>query len=448
MIYRIEPRLARARAAGASLFPECVMRTRLGVALALSLCLAIALLAQSAGQPSTPSACLKATRDFQSARLKEAGAPVTAEKYAVVQKDKIDFARGCLATIALDTVPGAELIPLVNLYVEAAQPDLADATIARALTAAGPDVALRASVLVQAVGITMRQPKSDARNQKAEQQVAEIEKLPDTIVKERIQAHGSLNSYYRADDIDEGIIRHSARIIELNKKLSPSDRVGPLANTLIAAFEDLAEALAGNAQSAEALTVLRRAAPELAGVAGVADRVAPVIERYELVGKPGAAIEAPRWLNSDRKTTRVEMPGSVTWLQFTAHWCGPCRKSYPAIARMAQRFGGKGFRVVMATQLYGYFESQRNLGPDAECAAITDYFPAHEIVFPVAVSDNIPPGNKPVRQMNVNDANYKVSGIPQIQILDKKGVVRLIIVGWDQSNEARYAAFIAKLIAE
>jgi len=430
------------------------MRTRFSVSLSLAVCLAVGLLAQSpapAGQPSTPSACLKATRDFQTARMKEAGTPLTADKYAVIQKDKAEFARGCIAKLSTDALPSAELMSLLSLYVEAGQPDQADATIARALTAAGADASMRAVVLVQAVGITMRQPKSDARNQKAEQQVAEIEKLPDTIVKERIQAHGSLNSYYRADDIDDGIIRHSTRIMELNAKLTPADRVPPLVNTLIAAYENLAEALAGDAQAAEALAVLRRAGTELEGAAGVADRVAPVIERYELVGKPGAAIEAPRWLNTDGKATKVEMPGSVTWVQFTAHWCGPCRKSYPAVARLAQRFGAKGFRVVMATQLYGYFENQRNLGADAELAAIKEYFPKNGIVFPVAVSDNLPvvmENGRSVRKVNANDASYKVSGIPQIQILDKKGVVRLIIVGWDQANEERYAAFIAKLLAE
>jgi hypothetical protein len=53
-----------------------------------------------------------------------------------------------------------------------------------------------------------------------------------------------------------------------------------------------------------------------------------------------------------------------------------------------------------------------------------------------------------VRALNVNDANYKVSGIPQIHIIDRKGVVRLIMIGFDEANEPRLAAMIARLIAE
>jgi hypothetical protein len=117
--------------------------------------------------------------------------------------------------------------------------------------------------------------------------------------------------------------------------------------------------------------------------------------------------------------------------------------------RLQKQFGAKGFRVVMATQLYGYFESRRNLAPADELAAIRDYFPKHGIVWPIAVADNIPPvmeNGRPVRKLNVNDANYKVAGIPQIHIIDRKGVVRLIMIGFDEANEARLTAMIARLL--
>jgi thiol-disulfide isomerase/thioredoxin len=404
-----------------------------------------------AAQPTSASGCLAATRAFQQAKLKEAGTPLTREKYDVVIKDKVAFAQACVARLAVDAVPAAELAPLAELYIEAGQSDLANTAITKALDATGADVAARAKTLVTAVRMVMRQPISDARNGRAEQLVDQVEALPATFVRERIDAHAALNSYYRADDIDAGIIKHATRLIELNKSLTPEQRVPQLGNTLIAAYENLAEALAGQEQNATALEVLRRAAPELPGVAGAAERLQPTIERYELVGKPGAAIEAPTWLNAPAGISKMDMKGSVTWLQFTAHWCGPCRESYPAIVRLQQKFGAKGFRVVMATQLYGYFEKQRDLAPAAELAAIGDYFPKHGIVFPIAVSDNIPvvmEAGKPVRKVNVNDANYKVSGIPQIHLVDRKGVVRLIMFGFDAANETRLAALIDRLLKE
>jgi hypothetical protein len=33
-------------------------------------------------------------------------------------------------------------------------------------------------------------------------------------------------------------------------------------------------------------------------------------------------------------------------------------------------------------------------------------------------------------------------------IVDRKGVIRATVVGWDKGNEARFATFIDKLLAE
>lgn len=402
-----------------------------------------------ADQPSTPSGCLKATRDFQAAGMK-AAAPLNAEKYTVIQNDKTAFARACVAKLVVDAVPAQELTPLAELYIEAGQPDLGDATIAKAV-AAQTDPALKAKAVTTAIGIVLRQPVSDERNARAEKLVAELETLPPSFVRERIEGHGRINSYYRADDINEGIIKHSLRIIELNQKLTAAERVTPLDRTLVAAYVNLAEALAGQEQTGKALDYLRRAPADLQGVADVAGMLKDVVARYELVGKPAASVEAPQWLNVPAGTTKLEMKGQVTWLQFTAHWCGPCRKSYPSVARMQQQFGARGFRVVMATQFYGYFEKRRNLSPADELAALKDYFPQHGITFPIAVSDNLPmttENGRTVRTVNVNDDNYKVSGIPQMQIIDKRGIVRMIVIGYDPANDARMADLIARLLAE
>ena len=233
--------------------------------------------------------------------------------------------------------------------------------------------------------------------------------------------------------------------------LPPGQRTPPLSNTIVAAYSNLAEAWAGQGQTAQALDLLRRAPAELTGVDNVAERLAPTIARYELVGRPAAAIEAPVWLHAPEGTTRLDMAGGVTWLQFTAHWCGPCREAYPAAVRLQQQFGAKGFRVVMATQLYGYFENRRNLPPADEIAALRGYFPKHGIIWPVAVADASPTvieNGRPVRAVNVNDANYKVAGIPQIHIIDRKGVIRLIMIGFDEANEPKLRAMIERLSAE
>ena len=399
---------------------------------------------QASSPPASPSACLEATREFQKARMKEAGLPMTAEKYQAVQKERLDFARGCVAKLDVSDVAGPQLTALADLYVEAGQQDLALKTITQAVNAANSDPAAQAGVLVAASRVVMRQPRSDERNAQVERYVASLDALPAGFTTEKIEGHGLLNGYYRADDIDAGIIKHSTKIIELNRQLTPEQRAR-LARTLVAAYENLAEALAGQERTPEALEALRRAPAELAGVPNVAADVKPTLDRYQLVGQPGAAIAAPRWLNATPPGNRIEMPGQVTWLQFTAHWCGPCRESYPGVMRLRQRFGDKGFRVVMATQLYGFFENRRPLAPEEELSAIREYFPKHGIVFPVAVEDAQLAGSQ---ARSGNDTSYRVGGIPQIQVLDKKGNIRLIMVGYDEANEQRLAGLIERLLAE
>ena len=408
--------------------------------------------------PTTPAGCLKSLREYRQvlmkdvqARLKESGRQVTQEDVNAVGAKAAEYASGCAAQFAKGDVPAADVPALAELQVEAQQLDAAKQTITRALAASDADAAAKAATLAAGVRILSRQIRQPGVLEQAEAWVDELEKSPSAFVRERIEAHGVLNGYYRADDIDAGIIKHSTRLIELNAALPAEQRTPQLANTIVAAYSNLAEAWAGQEQTARALDLLRRAAAELKGVEGVAERLAPTIERYELVGRPAAAIEAPVWLNAPEGTTKMEMAGGVTWLQFTAHWCGPCREAYPAAVRLQKQFGARGFRVVMATQLYGYFENRRNLAPADELAAIRGYFPKHGIVWPVAVSDNLPPvteSGRMVRAQNVNDANYKVAGIPQIHIIDRKGVVRLIMIGFDEANEPRLSAMIARLLGE
>jgi hypothetical protein len=39
-----------------------------------------------------------------------------------------------------------------------------------------------------------------------------------------------------------------------------------------------------------------------------------------------------------------------------------------------------------------------------------------------------------------------VSGIPQINVIDREGTLRLIMIGYDDANEERLASFIETLL--
>ena len=113
------------------------------------------------------------------------------------------------------------------------------------------------------------------------------------------------------------------------------------------------------------------------------------------------------------------------------------------VNRLRQKYGRQGFRAVLATQLYGYFEQERNLSPQEEFERNRKYYAEHGMDVPIAVGDRIS-----ATTPNPNDTHYKVGGIPQIHLIDKKGRIRLVMVGYDEANEPKLAKMIEDLLKE
>jgi len=414
-------------------------RTRLGIVSVTALCLSYASTGAQTPTPSagqTPAQCMADVRAYVTKRAAELR-PLTSETSARLTAERTAMTKACVARFDIKTTADKDLPGLVALYADAGNLDLATAAMTRALASTSWTAAERASLLSQSISLMLREPKSDARNARIEKIMDDLDAMPEAF-DPKIAAHLLLNGYYRFDDIDAGIVKHSTWLINTGKTLAPDLRkkYGP---SMLSAYTDMAEAWAGQGRTPEALALLRRAVPEWPEVADAASRIQPIIDRYLLVGTKAAAVTAPRFLNAPSGTTRLDMTGSVTLLEFTAHWCGPCRESYPGVNRLRARFGARGFRVVMATQLYGYFEAEQGLDAATELDRDRKYFAEHGLDMPVAVWEVGP---------NVNDQAYKVGGIPQIHIIDRHGVIRLIMVGYDDANEAGLAKFIDALLKE
>jgi thiol-disulfide isomerase/thioredoxin len=403
-----------------------------------------------------PAQCVAALRTFIGKRQQEVRPPTgyTTEVLKKVEDEKTALGAACVARFQSSSDPAA-LPGLAELYAEVGQADRARTTIAAALDAKMPASA-RAATLVAAVGLGLREPKSEARNARLEKIVDELDALNEAALEQKWTAHSRLESYYRGDDIDAGILKHARWMAQTAKSFTPEQRKR-FGSSLVQSQVNAAEALAGQGMNDEALALLRRTVDESKDIPGTEERVRPAIERYSLVGTPAAPIKAARWLNAPAGTTEMPMTGAVTLLEFTAHWCGPCRESYPGVNRLRQQFGAKGFRVVMATRYYGYFskdgKTERDLSNDDELKRDEAYFAEHKLDVPVAIGDLVTvkvvdgkvtysPGLDP------NDTAYKVSGIPQIHLIDKRGRIRLIMIGYDDANESKLAEIVAKLLAE
>jgi thiol-disulfide isomerase/thioredoxin len=404
--------------------------------------------------PDSPAGCLKLVRDTVTKRLQELRPPtgMTSEIIRQVDKERIELAQSCAAKFDPATIAPRELPSLADLYTEASKPEMAKLALDRALAVKDLAVVDRAVVLVQAVRSGLREPKSPERNARLESYVDELDRMPDTVFDQKFSAHNSLNGYYRADDIDAGIIKHSMWIIDAAKTFTPDQRQR-LGASIANAYANIAEAWAGQGMTEKALEFLRRGQAEWKDVPRASEGYfLPVIERLSLVGTPGAAITAPHWLNMPAGTTSIEMSGSVTLLEFTAHWCGPCKESYPGIKRLLAKYGSQGFRAIFATELYGYFGAEQKLPPEVELERDREYFTKKEgFDAPIAIGARQTPemvNGRPVYKPDPNFAAYKVGGIPQIHLLDKHGKLRLIMTGYDDENEAKLAKIIEDLLKE
>jgi hypothetical protein len=426
------------------------MTARRAAVLLVAACASIAFAQTPAAPPQeTPAECLKSVRDQALKRQREL-TPLTAEGVRAIAADRLAMAKACAAKFDVAAVSEKDLSGLIDLLTEAGLPQQADAAVTRALASTSLSDADRATVLAQAVRAGLREPKSPERNARLEALVAELDRMPDSVLVKKLDAHQAMNGYYRGDDIDDGIIRHSTWIIEAAKRFTPEQR-RQYGFGIVSAYINMAEAWAGHGRTADALALLAQGKTDWAELPSIDERIDPTIERYRLVGTPAAAIGAERWLNGSAGTSTLEMTGAVTLLEFTAHWCGPCRESYPGVKRLLALYGARGFRVVLATELYGYFEREGNLAPDVEFERDREYFRKEGLDVPIAVANRPAPqtvNGRPVYVRSANDEAYKVGGIPQIHLIDRKGIIRLIMVGYDDANEPRLARLIEDLLNE
>jgi peroxiredoxin len=120
------------------------------------------------------------------------------------------------------------------------------------------------------------------------------------------------------------------------------------------------------------------------------------------VGKP-----APDWSEPAEPFGTVSLHslhGKAVYLNLFATWCTPCNDEASAINALQERYASKGLQVVGVDVL--------------ESARKAELFRAeHHLVYPAVVDDG-----------TLRD-QYNVNGLPVHVFIDRRGVVRNIVVG-------------------
>ncbi len=145
----------------------------------------------------------------------------------------------------------------------------------------------------------------------------------------------------------------------------------------------------------------------LAGVLANAEAI-----RSEAISNP-LQLDAPKWAftNLDGQTVSLEsLRGKVVVVDFWATWCGPCRMTMPLLQEFVE------------LKQAGVEFISMNVWED-DTSKVRPYLADYGYTF------NVLFGNNEVA------ADYQVSGIPTLIVIDKDGVIRYRHVGYDPASD-------------
>ena len=138
-------------------------------------------------------------------------------------------------------------------------------------------------------------------------------------------------------------------------------------------------------------------------------------------GQPAPAFALP---TAKGETIALDkLRGKVVYVDFWASWCAPCRRSFPWMNEMHQKYGPRGFAIVAIN-----VDKKRS---DAERFLVQN--PAN---FTVVYDEA---GGTP--------AAYGVKGMPSSYLIDARGNVTFVERGFLDENKAELESRVATLVA-
>ncbi len=147
------------------------------------------------------------------------------------------------------------------------------------------------------------------------------------------------------------------------------------------------------------------------------------ISGADAVGVGEAAPEFSLPAASGKPIALDSLRGQVVYVDFWASWCGPCRRSFPWMNDIQQRYGDRGFTVVA-------------VNVDKKRADADRFLQANPARF-VVVYD--PDGKAPLA--------YAVAGMPSSYLIDRSGKVAAVEAGFLDERTAAREDTIRSLLA-
>jgi cytochrome c biogenesis protein CcmG, thiol:disulfide interchange protein DsbE len=149
--------------------------------------------------------------------------------------------------------------------------------------------------------------------------------------------------------------------------------------------------------------------------------VVPSSGKHELLNNP-APVFALESVNGKGKIDLAQLKGKVVLVDFWATWCEPCKKSFPKLEELRVKYEQAGFVIVAVSE-------------DDEGNAVATFGTTHGAKFPLVWD----------REKNVA-GKWKPPTMPSSFVVDKKGVVRFVHLGYHEGEEKEIETELKSLL--
>ncbi len=126
----------------------------------------------------------------------------------------------------------------------------------------------------------------------------------------------------------------------------------------------------------------------------------------------------------DGSVKLAELKGKVVYLDFWASWCEPCKKSFPWLHDIKQRYAEKGFEVVAV-----------NLDKDRKLA--DEFLKVMDVNFVVAFDES-----------GDSASSYKLKGMPSSYLIGRDGKLYASHIGFREKDKNKLEQAIKELLAK
>lgn len=140
------------------------------------------------------------------------------------------------------------------------------------------------------------------------------------------------------------------------------------------------------------------------------------------IGKP-----APNCtLNFNNSTTQQlkQLQGKVLYVDFWASWCGPCAKSFPFLNNLHHNQKERGLEII-------------GINLDEKPEDAQSFLSEYPSDFLISIGNN-----------QACATNFEVKAMPSSYLIDKKGNIRHILLGFKPDESKEIATVVEQLLSE